>query len=70
MYKKKAKKKLQKKTNKYTYSSYTNYYYNNNHYTIGNLFLPALCCLPLAAGVGRLARRCPAGVCMAGIGVC
>ena len=27
-----------------------------------------MCCLPLAAGVGRLARRCPAGVCMAGIG--
>ena len=21
-----------------------------------------MCCLPLAAGVGRLARRCPAGV--------
>ena len=35
------------------YQSYTNHYYNNNHYIIGNLFLPVLCV-------------CPAGVCSAG----
>ena len=36
-------KKINSKKNKYIYQSYTNHYYNNNHYTIGNLFLPVLC---------------------------
>ena len=28
--------------NKYIYQSYTNYYYNNNHYIIGNLSCPCV----------------------------
>ena len=40
----------------YIYQSYTNYYYNNNHYPLGNLFLPVLCaCCP--AGVFPVGSR-------------
>ena len=40
------------KTNKYINQSYNKDYYNNNHYTIGNLFLPA-CVVRLVCPRGK-----------------
>ena len=48
MCKKRQRRNQNKKEYKYIYQSYTNHYYNNNHYIIGNLFLPVLCALVVA----------------------
>ena len=50
------------KKNKYISLSYTNNYYNNNPYTIGNLFLP-VCCVCVPGGSRSLLKLSQAGKC-------
>ena len=58
MYKKKSKEEVIKKKNKYIYLSYTNYYYNNNHYTMGIFSCPCCVCV-----VRLVCFRWEAGAC-------